>query len=327
MSTANTIMPMQTPLIVRRTRAYYAPVNRVTGAPTIFDPALQSAWSDAAPASPWVDLGWISDFARSAESVIAEVDSGMPATAALQTKTRLGATVALRFAAWSKLTMALATGSQHMNVLAAPMTASPIGSGAKATTAVGLAANSTAATLYLAAQPATPVQAGAIVVVDADYSSQIGFVGTGISGGYVASAAAVGNDPDYARRVSFNVGRVIAVGADGGLQLATPLPAGTPLGTMKMQQLTGFVDREGGSYFHEWSALFVMEGVQGDRLFLHYPRLQTCQSAQEVSVPLAAPLAMVLPPAMFRALPVVDGNDGEQVVCYRTYQPPQYSFV
>jgi hypothetical protein len=32
MSTANTIMPMQTPLIVRRTRAYYAPVNRVTGA-------------------------------------------------------------------------------------------------------------------------------------------------------------------------------------------------------------------------------------------------------------------------------------------------------
>jgi hypothetical protein len=79
MSTANTIMPMQTPLIVRRTRAYYAPVNRVTGAPTIFDPALQSAWSDAAPASPWVDLGWISDFARSAESVIAEVDSGMPA--------------------------------------------------------------------------------------------------------------------------------------------------------------------------------------------------------------------------------------------------------
>jgi hypothetical protein len=320
-------MPMQTPLIAGRTRAYYAPVNRVTGAPTIFDPALQSAWSDGAPASPWVDLGWISDFSRSAESVIAEVDSGMPATVALQTRTRLGATVALRFAVWSKLTMALAAGSQHMNVLAAPATAIPIGSGAKATAAVGLAANSTAATLYLTTQPATPVQAGALVVADVDYLSQIGFVGTGISGNYVASAAAVGNDPDYVRRVSFNVGRVIAVGADGGLQLASPLPAGTPSSTMKMQRLTGFVDREGGSFFQEWSALFVMEGVQGDRLFLHYPRLQTCHSAQEVSVPMAAPLAVVAPLAMFRALPVMDGNDGEQVVCYRTYQPPQYSYV
>ena len=327
MSTASTIAPMRTPLITRRMRAYYAPVNRVTGAPTIFDPALQSGWSESAPPSPWVDLGWITDFARSAESVIAEVDSGMPATIALQTRTRLGATVSLRFAAWSKLTMALATGSQHMNVLAASATAASIGSGAKATAAAALAANSTATTLYLAAQPAVPVQAGAIVVVDVDYASQTGFVGTPFSGGYVASAAAVGNDPDYVRRVSFNVGRVIAVGANGGLQLASPLPAGTPASGMKVQGLTGFVDREGGSFFQEWSALFVMEGVQGDRLFLHYPRLQTCQSARETNVPLTSTLAMVQPTAMFRALPVVDGNDGEQVVCYRTYQPPRFSYV
>lgn len=320
-------MPMQTPLIVRRTRAYYAPVNRVTGAPTIFDPALQSGWNDSAPPSPWLDLGWISDFSRGTQSSIAEVDAGMPATVALQTRTKLGATVALRFAAWSKLTMALATGSQHMNVLAAAGTASPIGSGAKATAAVALAANSTATTLYLTAQSVTPVQAGAIVVVDVDYLSQIGYVGTGINGGYVASATAVGNDPDFVRRVSFNVGRVIAVGADGGLQLASPLPTGMPSSMMKMQQLTGFVDREGGSFFPEWSALFVMEGVQGDRLFLHYPRLQTCGSAQEASVPMAGPLAMVLPLATFRAFSVIDGNDGEQVVCYRTYQPPKYSYV
>jgi hypothetical protein len=327
MSTASIIAPMRTPLITRRTRAYYAPVNRVTGTPTIFDPALQSAWSDSAPTSPWVDLGWIADFARNAESEIAEVDSGMPATVALQTRTRLGATVSLRFATWSKLTMALATGSQHMNVLAAPATAAPIGSGAKATAAAGLAANSTAATLYLATQPATPVPAGAIVVVDVDYASQSGFVGAGISGAYVASAAAVGNDPDYVRRVSFNVGRVVAVGADGGLQLASPLPAGTPASGMKMQALTGFVDREGGRFFHEWSGLFVMEGAQGDRLLLHYPRLQTCQSAREATVPMAGTLAVVQPSAVFRALPVVDGNDGEQVVCYRTYQPPQFSYV
>jgi hypothetical protein len=327
MSTASTITPMRTPFIPWRTRAYYAPVNRVTETPTLFDPALQSAWSDSAPPSPWMDLGWISEFTRSAESLIAEVDTGMPASIALQTRTKLGATVSFCFATWSKLTMALATGSQHMNVLAAPSMAAAIGSGAKATPAMGLAASSTATSLYPATAPATPWMVGSMVAVDVDYASQVGFVGTAISAGYVASAAAVGSDADYVRRVTFNVGRVIAIGSDGGLQLASPLLGGAPSSGMKVQQLTGFVDREGGRFFHEWSALFVMEGVQGDRLFLHYPRLQSCQSAQETTVPLEGTLAMVLPTAMFRALPVTDGNDGELVVCYRTYQPARFSYV
>jgi hypothetical protein len=46
------------------------------------------------------------------------------------------------------------------------------------------------------------------------------------------------------------------------------------------------VDREGGSFYQEWSALFVMEGSQGERIFFHYPRLQTVASAQEAALPL-----------------------------------------
>ena len=43
--------------------------------------------------------------------------------------------------------------------------------------------------------------------------------------------------------------------------------------------------------------------------------------AAEVSEPLAAPLERVRLAGSFRALPVKDANDGEQVVCFRSYLP------
>ncbi len=46
------------------------------------------------------------------------------------------------------------------------------------------------------------------------------------------------------------------------------------------------MDREGGSFYQEWSALFVMEGSQGERIFFHYPRLQTMTGAEESVTPL-----------------------------------------
>ncbi len=327
MSTASTITPMSMPLVARRTRAFFAPVNRVTKTPTIFDPAQCAEWSGWPAPAPWVDLGWIESFTRTAESVIAPVSTGMPATARLQTRQSLGATVTFRFATWSKLSMALASSSEHMNVLAASATAAPIGSGAKAEPAVALLPSSTASKLYLAAAPAAAVQAGSMVVVDEDYAGQTGFVGSAISAAYVQSAASVGNDPDYIRRVSFNVGRITSIAADGGLVLAAALPAGVPAAAMKVQELLGFVDREGGSFFQEWSALFLYEGSQGDRLFLHYPRMQPAAPSAESEVAVGTSLAMVQPMASFRALPVTDGNDGQQVVCYRTYVPARVTYI
>src|SRR5450755_3078415 len=102
-----------------------------------------------------------------------------------------------------------------------------------------------------------------------------------------------------------------------GLSLAAPLVAGAPTAGMKVQALTGFVDREGGRFFAEWSGLFVMEGEQGERICYFYPRLQPAAGAEEISEPLAGALERVLLSASFRALPVMDGNDGQQVVCYR----------
>jgi hypothetical protein len=90
---------------------------------------------------------------------------------------------------------------------------------------------------------------------------------------------------------------------------------------MQVSKLIGFVDREGGGWFQEWSGLFVAEGEQGDRMIYHYPRLQTMQGAAESATTLAAPLEQVKLAGAFRALPVKDANDGETVVCFRSYLP------
>lgn len=220
--------------------------------------------------------------------------------------------------------MALAAGAQHMNVLSAPSTGAAIGSGGKATPATSLGSGSSAISLVVSA--VGNLAAGSIVSVDLDYLGQTGFVGTGVSAAYVNSANAVGNDLDYIRRVSFNVGRVVSATATN-LQLAQPLLAGIPSAGMKVQQVLGFVDREGGSFIHEWSGLFVLQGEQGDRLLFHYPRLQASSYPHENSALLAAPVESVGMQAAFRALPIADGNDGEQVLCYRTYLPGSNTLV
>jgi hypothetical protein len=50
--------------VARRVRAYFAPVNRSTQTPVLFDPAEQGGFSLDAPPAPWISLGWIQEFAR-----------------------------------------------------------------------------------------------------------------------------------------------------------------------------------------------------------------------------------------------------------------------
>jgi hypothetical protein len=325
MSTTNPI-PAMTPT-TRRVRAYFAPVNRVQQQPTLFDPSLSAGFALATPPAPWIDLGWIESFARKSASKYGALATGSPASTQYQVRETLDATVSLRFTAWSKLTMALAAGSQHMNVIAAapPPSGTGNGSGSKGVTSVSLAASGSTAT-FLALTSATTFVAGAFVTVDVDYAGQTGFVGSGVSAAYVSSAAAVNSDPDYIRRVSFNVARVQSV-SPSGLTLAQPLLAGVPSASMRVQPLVGFVDREGGSFFQEWSALFVVAGDQGERVFFHYPRLQAMSGAAEAATPLVAPVERVSLAASFRALPVTDANDGEQVVCFRTFVPGPAALV
>lgn len=320
MSTAAVTYTPATPPLTRRVRAYFAPVNRSTEQPTVFDPSADGSFDVDAPPAPWIDLGWIADFTRKSASTINVLNVGSPAAPQVQMRELLGATVSFRFLTWRKLSMALSAGSEHMNLLAPAAGATANGSGSKGVTAVSVVAGSTATSLIIASASVAGFHAGQMVVVDADYAGQIGYVGSGVSAAYVRSAASVNSDPDYVRRVSFNVALVAGVTATG-VTLAQPLLAGAPAAGMKVQAIGGFVDREGGSFFQEWSALLVMPGEQGERILYYYPRLQPTGGSQEGIETLIAPLEWVTLRASFRALPVIDANDGEQVLCFRSFLP------
>lgn len=313
--------------VARRVRAYFAPVNRVAATPALFDPSEQGTFNLDSPPAPWISLGWIQDFVRTPASKTAAVLSGIPAAMLEQVRETLQAQVSLQFLTWTKLTMALATGSQHMNLLAPATGATAAADGAQAATAVVVQSGSTASSILLAEIDAAKFTPGSIIALDADYTGQTGFVGAPVSGAYVRQAL---SDIDYIRRVTFNVALVSQVNTTG-LILAEPLPAGAPAAGAKLQALIGFVDREGGSFYQEWSALFAMQGSQGERIFFYYPRLQTMTSAEEAVIPLSSKnsgsQARVVLKAQFLALPVTDPLDGERVLCYRSFLPALNALV
>ncbi len=184
--------------VARRVRGYFAPVNRAAQTPVLFDPAEQGGFSLDAPPVPWISLGWIQEFTRKPGSKSSPVLAGIPAGTLEQVRETLQAQVSLQFLSWTKLTMALATGSQHMNLLAAT--------------------------------DAAKFAAGSLVALDVDYTGQTGFVGAPISGAYVRQAL---TDVDYIRRVTFNVALVSQVNSTG-LTLVEPLPGGAPAAGAKL---------------------------------------------------------------------------------------------
>ncbi len=326
MSTSTVTNYLALPTISRRVRAFFAPVDRTQEIPSIFDPSQMGQFLLDAPQAPWIDLGWVENFARKSTSSIGALNSGVPSIAQYQVRETIGATVSFRFKVWNKLTMALAAGSQHMNLIQAASGSTANGSGTKGIAAVNVQPESSATNIALNTVDTELFLGGSLVTVDIDYTGETGFVGSGVSAAYVRSSAAINNDPDYIRRVSFNVARVTQV-TPSGLQLAQPLLAGAPVTGMKVQPIIGFVDREGGSFFHEWSAVFVLPGEQGDRVIFHYPRLRAMQGAAESADSLTTPLERIVLNAMFRALPVTDSNDGEQVVCFRSFLPRNATLV
>jgi hypothetical protein len=313
--------------VTRRVRAYFAPVNRAAQTPVLFDPSEQGRFNLDAPPAPWISLGWIQDFARKPASKSTPLLTGIPAATLEQVRETIQAQVSLQFLSWTKLTMALATGSQHMNILAPASGAAPAADGAQAAPAVIPQSGSTSTSILLAAANAAEFTPGTIIAVDMDYTGQTGFVGAPIAGAYVRQAL---SDVDYIRRVTFNVALVSQANATG-LTLAEPLPGGAPAAGAKLQAVSGFVDREGGSFYQEWSALFVMQGSQGERIFFHYPRLQAASGAEEATIPLNGKnqngQSRVLLKAQFLALPVTDPLDGERIVCYRSFLPAANALV
>src|SRR5205814_6074486 len=131
------------------------------------------------------------------------------------------------------------------------------------------------------------------------------------------------------RRVTFNVGRVAQVTATS-VVLAQPLLGGVPAASASAQIVLAFVDREGGSFFQEWSALFVAEEESGGRVCFYYPRLSSGnvrtlsgKLTREQRTEIDKPVWMISLKASFLALPFTDTNDGQSVLCYRSYFPAE----
>jgi hypothetical protein len=340
--------------VTRQMRAYFAPVNRASETPTVFDPGLCGVFPLDQPPAPWLDLGWIDNFERWYETSTTAVRPGAKGMPAVQFRGALDAGVAFEFEQWGKLQMALAGGSEHMNVLApAAGTVSPAPSGGVPAPAVAVLGGSTASELIFGSGSTSAFQVGSLLAVDVDYQQQTGYVGSGIAAAYVSNPLAVNQDANYVRRVTFNVGRVASVTATSVL-LAQPLLGGAPAAEASAQVVVAFVDREGGSFFQEWSALFVAEEESGGRVCFYYPRLSPSPGltaagsgvrpagptgkasaatgggskglAREVVTAIEkasafGSLGVMSLRASFVALPYSDPNDGQTVLCYRSYFP------
>lgn len=312
--------------VMRQMRAYFAPVERASEAPTIFDPGLCGEFALDAPPAPWLDVGWVDNFTRWYETPTDVVRAGAKALPAAQYRGPLEARVECEFRQWGKLQMALAGGSEHMNVLApAGGNTSPVPSGGTPAAAIAVLAGSTASELMFGPGFEGALEPGCWIAVDVDYQQQVGYVGSGVAAAYVSSAAAVKQDPNYVRRVTFNVGRVVEVTATSAV-LAQPLLGGVPAAGASAQVVVAFVDREGGSFFQEWSALFVAEGESGGRVCFYYPRLSatrdsSAKGSREALISIAKPLSAISLHGSFTALPFTDRNDGQTVLCYRSYFP------
>jgi len=282
-------------------RAYFAPVDRTSGAVTRFD--ASAAFDVEAPPTPWTDLGWIRSFERSGAAELESVATGTAGVASLRFRRRCEGGVKFDFCEWGKLQMALAASSQHINLL---------GDGSYSLQ------SGTETEIVLTSDALEAFAAGDLVAVDVDFAAQSGFVGTGVSGAFVTQPSQLG--PDFIRSTTFNVARVKEK-SPTALVLEQPLLGGVPSDGAKVQKVLGFADREGASFLQEWSALFVMNEVSGGRVVLWYPRLQTAAESGETLAAIDGGLAQAALHAKFAALPIADEFDGEYIVSYRYYLP------
>jgi len=317
--------------VTRRVRAYFAPVDRVTGLPAVFDPAKHGMFLLDAPPAPWRDLGWIDNLQRTCATATEAIHAGARGATLTQFRGPLDARVEFDFREWGKLQMALAGGAEHMNVLAADPNANAQPSGGIPIPAVAVLPGSSESEVIFGEGAVDAFSIGDLLAIDVDYQQQAGYVSTGVVAAYVKDPLDVRRDANYVRRVTFNVGRVVGKTATSVL-LAQPLLGGVPPVGAAAQKVTAFVDREGGSFFQDWSALFVLQEESGGRVCFYYPRLSpsaggkdTVTFQRENSVEIAKPIASVALHASFVALPHTDENDTETVLCYRSYFPAETS--
>ena len=306
----------------RAVRAYAAPVNRATGLIAAFDPAGQGQFDLDSPPVPFIDLGWVENFQRTALTKYEALRTGPGANITVQYRTQPEARLEFDLPSWGKLQLALSGGTQQMNVLAEIPTTMPEPSGGTPLPASPVHSGSSRLSLFSLPASSANYSVGDIVAVDLDYTGTTGYLGSGAPGTYLLAPVTTGSMIDFARRITFNVSRVSAV-TSSALLLAEPLIA-PPTTGMGVQKVVAFVDhqRSGLALFQEVGpGLFVVAPDSGGRSCFFYPRLQPAGQRAEDRQEFAAPLFSHMLHVSLHALPTADSNDGETVLCYRSYFP------
>jgi hypothetical protein len=185
--------------------------------------------------------------------------------------------------------------------------------------------------------------AGTYIVCDQDYDqSTFGYVGDAGVNVYSGSQP---QDVDFIRKTSDYVAMVVAsVSGSNALILNAPFFGGgnnptvgvTPntgpqsaakvvggLGTAKVQAISGFASRGGGTTINEFSMIFVLDTQDGAQIVLYYPRLgpDTYGGFDEGNLPNVSALKGYDANTSMMALAYDDPIDGETVTCYRAYFP------
>jgi hypothetical protein len=178
--------------------------------------------------------------------------------------------------------------------------------------------------------------AGSYIVCDQDYNNtSFGFVGD--AGANVFQGAVT--DVDFIRKTSDYVACVkqVVVGAvagQDGLILTEPFCGGgnsqpgvapntAPTTGAKVQAVTGYAAREGGTFIKEWSALFLLNTIDASQVMFYYPRIAPDTFAGFTDENLQGATAMQTNGlnANFDSLAFDDPLDGETVTAYRAYYP------
>lgn len=341
-------------------RAYFAPFNQALAVtvsstvlgPTIYDLQALGKLLDANfNASPgWYDLGYTDNFKFTPGSKVGNIMTGYRGAIRAKYRAEVSEKVTFDFQEMSRMAMRISYGMQVFNLLATtnaaeingPLSATgtpALAIGASGYSATGFAGTPSAGfpTLCVPAGSGALFPAGSMLVCDQDYNTaQFGFVGA--AGANVFQGAVT--NVDFVRMTSDFVAGVSGVftGANAptgqdALVLTAPFVGGgnnalgtgpvSPQAGSKVQAITGYAAREGGSFLTEWSAIFVLDTVDGSQILKYYPRVAPDTSPGMTSKNLqgANSLQGTALGCALDALAFDDPLDGETVVSYTAYYP------
>src|SRR5271166_5520538 len=104
--------------MARAVRAYLAPVGRPSGPIVAFDPASEGQFDLDSPPAPWLALGYVENFQRTAATKYETLRNGPVGNITVQYRSQPEARLDFDLPSWGKLQMALSGGTEMMNALA-----------------------------------------------------------------------------------------------------------------------------------------------------------------------------------------------------------------